>query len=250
MASSVRACRSARSPSSPSVRAAAAAELGVERAHISFFEFFLLRTSDSLAGRENYGGLEITKIQDPSWPGIRISDNSTWRTATAFGTTFDPCPFVFPGGMYAGTITAGSVTQLFWPATLPSQFRFNVNMPNPAEGAVMRLFVQVSSRGGGENQAGRVRANNCWGCCAFLQQAYTWTVRVNGVAQTMKVAANSSDVPLPTDPAGTFLFDPQLRTLWWTVRGGKAARDIVFVRVRSSRDQTVRGSVLVRFFSI
>jgi len=105
--------------------------------------FLFLPSSDSLAGRENYGGLEITRIQDPSWSGIRISDNSTWRTSIAFGTTYDPCPFVFPGGMYAGTITAGSVTQLFWPATQPSQFRFNVNMPDPAEGAVMRLFVQV-----------------------------------------------------------------------------------------------------------
>ena len=55
---------------------------------------------------------------------------------------------------------------------------------------------------------------------------------VNGVAKTMKVAANASDVPLPTDPAGTFLFNPQLRTLWWTVRGGQAVRDIVLVQVR------------------
>ena len=63
-----------------------------------------------------------------------------------------------------------------------------------------------------------------------MQRAFTWTVYVNGVAQTMKVAANASDLPLPTDPAGTFLFNPQLRTLWFTVRGGEAVRDILLVQ--------------------
>ena len=91
----------------------------------------------------NLGGLQITRIEDPNWSGIYIADNSTWRTSMAFGSTFDPCPDIMPAGFYAGTLTVGSTTQLFWPATNPAQFRFAVNMPDPKKSAVVRLVVQV-----------------------------------------------------------------------------------------------------------
>lgn len=142
-------------------------------------------------------------MQDPKWLGIYLADNSTWRTSMAFGATMDECPLIDPAGGYWGTLTSGSTTQLFWPATNPAQFKFAVNMPDPAEGAVVRFFIQ---------------------------RAYTWSVYVNGVALTMKSAANASDLPLPTDPAGTYVFNPQLRTLWFTVRGGEAVRDILLVQ--------------------
>lgn len=99
--------------------------------------------ADNAAGYANYGGLEITRIEDPNFAGININVNSTWRTSRAFGSTYDPCPDVAPAGWYAGTLTSGSVTQLYWPATQPRQLRFNVNMPDATEGAVVRLFVTV-----------------------------------------------------------------------------------------------------------
>ena len=76
--------------------------------------------ADNNAGHVNLGGLQITRVEDPNWAGIYIADNSTWRTSTAFGSTFDPCPDIMPAGFYAGTLTAGSTTQLFWPATNPA----------------------------------------------------------------------------------------------------------------------------------
>lgn len=161
-------------------------------------------STDNIACQADYGGLQVTRVEDPHWAGIRIAENATWRTSTTFGTTFDSCADATPAGWYAGTLTAGSLTQLAWPATQPSQMRFSVNMPDPAEGAVLRLFVE---------------------------QAYAWSVFVNGVQQTEMVPDNATDVPLPTDPAGTYLFDPQRRTLWWTARGGEAARNIVLVQV-------------------
>ena len=71
---------------------------------------------------------------------------------------------------------------------------------------------------------------------------------VNGAPLTMKLAANASDLPRTSDPAGTFLFNPQLRTLWFTVRGGEASRDLLLVQVRAlpldngegRRDEAVR----------
>ena len=106
------------------------------------------------AGHQNLGGLQITRIEDPKWNGIYISDNSTWRTSVAYGSIFDPCPLVTPKGWYAGTLTSGSMTELFWPATQPTQMRFNVNMPDPAEGAVLRLLVQVRSTMGAWGSVG------------------------------------------------------------------------------------------------
>ena len=40
-------------------------------------------------------------------------------------------------------LTAGTMTKLFWPSTQHSQMHFAVNMPDPEEGAVVRLVVQV-----------------------------------------------------------------------------------------------------------
>lgn len=102
--------------------------------------------ADNIACHVYYGGLEVTRVEDPRWQGIRIADNSTWRTSTTFGTTYDSCADATPSSYYAGTLTVGSVTQLAWPVTQPSQLSFAVNMPDPSEGAVMRLFVQVRGR--------------------------------------------------------------------------------------------------------
>jgi hypothetical protein len=95
-----------------------------------------------------------------------------------------------------------------------------------------------------------------------LQRPYSWSVKVNGVAVPMKIAANASDLPTIYDPVGTNLFNPQvrrgriesslqpartaatppplplplplsplqLRTLWVTLRGSATPLDIVLTR--------------------
>jgi hypothetical protein len=138
-------------------------------------------------GRVALGGLQVTRRFDPA-------DNTTWRTSMSFGSIKDMCAKRGEQPLYAHFLTTGIETHLYWPATEPGQIRYRLYSRDPNDAGVISLFIA---------------------------RPYSWSLFVNGREVPMTEAANSTHfpVPRPSDPIGTWLFSPQRRHIWFTVRG-------------------------------
>jgi hypothetical protein len=147
----------------------------------------------------NFGLLQVSRVVDPM-------DNSTWRVSAAHGPMKEVCRDNDYWPNYQHMITPNATTALYFPGAEPSQMRYMFLSPDATEGAVIRLF---------------------------LQRPFVWEMRVDGVQVQMiqtGMANQSVRYPLPTDPPGTYLFDPQSRQLYFTVRGGKTERTYDLLR--------------------
>ena len=126
-------------------------------------------------------------------PGIvDLNDNTTWPA-------------------HPHLIVPNMTTQLYWPATEPNAIQYQWLSHEANEAVIISLFIQ-------RPYSWQMFVSDCASCA---------TVEV-----TMMQVANKSDTSLPTltDPPGTFLFNPQARRLWFTVRGGVPGRTYTLVR--------------------
>jgi hypothetical protein len=138
----------------------------------------LLRSMDPDANTRRLGGLQITRE-------VAGTPNSTWRTAVGEGPVIDTCADRGYLGYYPHLIAANATTDLYMPNTEPSHMRYNWYSSDPTEGAVVSYAIQ---------------------------RPYAWTMFVDGSEVNMMVVNTTGpQLPRPTDPAGTFLFNPQAR---------------------------------------
>jgi hypothetical protein len=137
----------------------------------------LLQNMDRDTGFRKLGTLQVTR----RIPGV---DNSTWKTSNTIGPIDDECAERMYFGYYRHMVVANSSSDLYMPATEPSHIRYNWYSSNPSEGAVVSYFIQ---------------------------RPYAWTMFVDGAEVQMMIVNNTGpQLPAPTDPPGTFLFNPQV----------------------------------------
>lgn len=148
------------------------------------------------SGHINLGSLRVTRWIDPN-------DNNTWLTSLGYGPHSDDCAKRFYFQFYPHILENNRTNELMWLATEPEDLSYYFLSSDPNDGAVISMFVQ---------------------------RAYAWQLFVDGVEVKTMQPTTRTQRPLPTDPAGTFLFDPQGRRLWFTVRGGKPNRQYLLIR--------------------
>lgn len=162
------------------------------------------------AGHLNLGALQITRLD----AGVTdFDDNATWgpRTTLSRGSLKESCSMADFWPQYPHMITPGSTTHLYWPATEPGGIQYQLFSRDASDALVVALAIQ---------------------------RPYVWEMYVQDCAACPSVQvpmmepANRSDTTIPalTDAPGTWLFNPQKRRIWFTVRGGAPTRTYRLVR--------------------
>jgi hypothetical protein len=168
---------------------------GFECPGISYRSAVLQSTEREVANLR-LGAMQITRR-------VNEQDNSTWRTSMSLGPIDDMCAKRFYFAHYPHMIEPGMQNDVFFPSTEPGRMRFYFLSDDPAESAVISLWVQ---------------------------RAYAWTIFMDGVELKPMDPAYKTDRPTLQNATGTYLFDPHARRLWFTVRGGRMDRVYDLVR--------------------
>lgn len=122
------------------------------------------------------------------------------RNSSTIGPLDDSCPMRFFFGQFPFSLEVNKTSQVRFAGTLPANFRSHFHSTDPSEGVVVALFIE------------RPNALDLF---------------VNGRRITMN---NDTRMPTVSDPAGTYLFNPQRRTLWFVMRGGDPGTTYDIVR--------------------
>ena len=163
------------------------------------------------AGHLNLGALQVSRLP----PGVvDFDDNSTTsapRTTLSRGSLKEMCSKMDYWPQYPHMVVPGVMHYLYWPATEPGAIQYQLFSPSASESAVIQLAIQ-------RPYVWEMYVQECTGCAP--------------VQVPMFEPANRSDTTLPSlsDPAGTWLHNPQRRKIWFTVRGGNPQRTYRLVR--------------------